>query len=81
MAGAGGYAPAILYPEDHMRKRLTKVRRRGEWRWVLKRDIRDCWIGVFWDRPLGSAIDLEVFIVLVPCHPIHFWRVRDEHRL
>lgn len=50
---------------------LAESTRRASWRVDWRRDLRDWWVGLYWQReqkPYGEL--LSVYLCLVPCHPI-----------
>jgi hypothetical protein len=47
------------------------------WSFCLEFKAADCWIGVFWKRlPVGVMDRMDYWICIVPCVPIHVWRIR-----
>ena len=70
-----------------MTKTLASIQRvnRDEWGYAhgfgwslaLKVDLRDVWVGVYWNPHPGGGM-LDVYVCLLPCLPIHLclWGLR-----
>jgi hypothetical protein len=42
------------------------------WRAEVKREPRDCWIGVYWTP---ATFSFHLYVCLIPCLPLHLWRM------
>jgi hypothetical protein len=47
------------------------------WNWglALEFKIQDLWMGVFWKN---NPYDIDIWICLIPCFPIHYWSGRED---
>ena len=54
----------------------TLLKYDGIW-WGIRLEfkLQDFWMGVFWKN---NPRDIDIWICIIPCFPIHYWSGRDE---
>lgn len=51
--------------------------RHGFWMLDLEVKLPDCWVGAFWRTFRDDGVcELDVWVCLLPCLPLHFYLVR-----